>query len=545
MKIPRKPLLDFSGKTFLIIDDFSDMRSMLRNMVESYGVSDVDGAGNGKDALTAMARKDYDVILCDYNLGEEKDGQQILEEARHRHLLKYSTVFMMITAENTLHMVMGAVEYQPDDYMSKPFNKHVLRQRLEKIMLRKSDFEDIERAIGQERFSQAILLCDEKIRGNPHNVSEFQKCKAELYEKMGQYDEARAVYEGVLADRNVPWAWMGMGKVAYLSGNHERAREIFAEIIENNPNNVEAYDWLSRCLVQLKEKDAAVDCLLEAAALSPKAIQRQMALGDLALESERYTIAERAFRKAVQIGTHSVYKSPDNYTKQARAMVHTSSRKDALRVLNKLRKDFPRDEQAEFQASLCEHGVLKEMGRDEEAQKAFARAASQFDKMGDQLPAGLVVEMAQAFMVNGDKDKGSELIRDLVKNHHEDDALLDKIQHSLSEIGMEEEGKQLISDSREKVVRLNNQGVRYVQEGRLEEAISLFQEALGDMPDNKTINTNTAMVLIKYMEQHGRHEEYLRMTRKCLKMVKERSAGDVSLLKLQERFSRLTKSHAA
>lgn len=545
MTIPRKPLLDFSGKRFLIIDDFADMRSMLRNMVESYGVSEVDGAGNGKDALTAMAKKDYDVILCDYNLGEEKDGQQILEEARHRNLLRYSTVFMMITAENTLHMVMGAVEYQPDDYMSKPFNKHVLRQRLEKIMLRKSDFEEIERAIRQGRLTQAIQLCDGKIHGKPHNVSEFLKCKAELYEKMEQFAEAQAVYEAVLDGRDVPWARMGLGRIAYRTGRYETAREIFADIIGQNANNMEAHDWLARCLVRLEEDDAAVEVLLTATRLSPKAIQRQMALGDLALEKGRYEIAERAFKKAVQIGAHSVFKSPANYTKQARAMVHTGSKKDALRVLGKLRKDFPRDEQADFQATLCEHGVLLEMGREEEARKAFARAAGQFDRMGGQLPAELILEMAQAYIANGDKDKGTELVSDLVKNHHEDETLLERIQHSLAQVGMEEEGKRLISDSRGKVVKLNNQGVRYAQEGRLGEAISLFQEALEDMPDNKTINSNTAMVLIMHMEQHGRREDYLRLARKCLETVKARCTPQAELFRLQERLSRLTKSHAA
>ncbi len=545
MRINTKPLLDFTDKKFLIVDDFADLRSMLRNMVESYGVSEVDGVGNGKEALNAMERRDYDVILCDYNLGDGKDGQQVLEEARHRGFLKYSTVFMMITAENTKQMVMGAVEYQPDDYMSKPFNKHVLRQRLEKIMLRKSDFEEIERAIKKKQFPQAISLCDQKIQANPHNLSEFQKCKAELYVETGQFKEAEAVYNEVLAHKDMPWAWMGMGRMAYLSGDYEKARDIFTEVIGNNKNNVEAYDWLSRTLVQLKDMEAAEHCLFEATKLSPKAIQRQMVLGDLALGNKHYGIAEHAFKKAVQIGKYSIFKSPDNYIKQAKAMLHTSSRKDALRVLKKLRKDFPLDGQANFHATLCEYSVLAEMGRVHEAQNAFIRAASQFDKLADQLPPELVLEIAQAYIVNGDKDKGTALIKDLVKNHHEDEVLLEKIQNGLSEIGMEEEGKQLISESRDKVVRLNNQGVRYVQEGRLEEAIALFQEALEDMPDNKTINANTAMVLIKYMEQRGRDDAYLRLTRKCLEMVRTSSSGDASLIRLQERLSRLLKSRAA
>jgi len=452
---------------------------------------------------------------------------------------------MMITAENTLHMVMGAVEYQPDDYMSKPFNKHSLRQRLEKIILKKSDFEGIERVIKQGDLPQAILLCDQRIKDKPANLPEFQKLMAELYIKTAQLDEAEKVYADILSQRNVPWAQMGLGKISYINSDYEKAREIFQEVIQNNKNNVEAYDWLSKTLVELEDIDSAEEYLIEAAKLSPKAIQRQMVLGDLALENKRYSVAAKAFKKAVQVGKYSVYKTPDNYTKQARALVHTSAKKDALRVLKNIRKDFPRDEKAGFQATLCEHIVLNEMDRKEEAQQAFVKASEMFEKIDVQLPANLVLEMSQAYIVNGDKEKGTELIKDLVRNHHENDELLNKVQRTFSEIGMEDEGKQIIFDSREKVVQLNNQGVQLVQEGLLEDAIALFQEALDDMPDNKTINSNTAMVLIRYMEQHGKDDQYLTLAQKCLDMVKERSTADVSFVRLQERFFQLNKNDAA
>ena len=131
--------IDLSNKRFLIIDDFGDMRTMIRHMIESYGATEIDMASNGKEAVRLMARHRYDIVLCDYNLGEGQDGQQILEEARHRRLIGLAALFIMITAENTSQMVMGAVEYYPDDYLSKPFNKLVLKTRLERLLARKGD----------------------------------------------------------------------------------------------------------------------------------------------------------------------------------------------------------------------------------------------------------------------------------------------------------------------------------------------------------------------------------------------------------------------
>ncbi|MGD8932607.1 MAG: response regulator, partial [Chromatiales bacterium] len=108
-------------RSYLVVDDFGDMRSTLRSMLSLFGVTDIDNAKNGADAIQQMEHKRYGVVLCDYNLGIGKDGQQVLEEARHRNLISVSTAFIMITAENTLSMVLGALEYEPDSYLYKPF----------------------------------------------------------------------------------------------------------------------------------------------------------------------------------------------------------------------------------------------------------------------------------------------------------------------------------------------------------------------------------------------------------------------------------------
>ena len=72
------------SKTFLVVDDFGDMRGMLRSMLSTVGVKEIDTANNGPEAIDALERRRYDIVLCDYNLGPGKNGQQVLEEARHR-----------------------------------------------------------------------------------------------------------------------------------------------------------------------------------------------------------------------------------------------------------------------------------------------------------------------------------------------------------------------------------------------------------------------------------------------------------------------------
>jgi len=156
-------LWSLKNKYILIVDDFAGMRTMLRNMLSPYRPEHIAEAVSGEEALKAIQEHDFDIILCDYNLGPGKDGQQILEEIKERELIPYSSIYVMTTAENTSEMVMGAVEYSPDDYLSKPFTKEVLISRLKKLIKRKSSLKKISVSTRQRDFESAIHFCDEQL----------------------------------------------------------------------------------------------------------------------------------------------------------------------------------------------------------------------------------------------------------------------------------------------------------------------------------------------------------------------------------------------
>src|SRR6185295_9324418 len=127
----------YQRKKALVIDDFPDMRGSIRRMLVNFGIADVAMASTGDEALLICENHNFDIILCDYNLGDAKNGQQILEELRYRRLLKHTSIYMMVTAETTKSMVFGALEYQPDDYLTKPFTQTVLQKRLDRLVLEK------------------------------------------------------------------------------------------------------------------------------------------------------------------------------------------------------------------------------------------------------------------------------------------------------------------------------------------------------------------------------------------------------------------------
>ncbi|MEQ8214391.1 MAG: response regulator, partial [Smithellaceae bacterium] len=218
MAIYKKPNfqreLNLKSKKVLIVDDFLNFRQTLKNMLHSFDIIHLDDAGNGDDAIRKMAAGKYDIILCDYNLGEGKSGQQVLEEGKFRGYINYSTIFVMITAENSLEMIMGAAEYQPDDYLIKPFAKEILGNKIKQLMERKENLSAIEKSLAAENFSEALQLCDLLIKKSPRNLSEILKMKGEILLKKGAYKEAAEFYNRMLLMGNVSWVMIGRGKTA-------------------------------------------------------------------------------------------------------------------------------------------------------------------------------------------------------------------------------------------------------------------------------------------------------------------------------------------
>ena len=104
---------------------------------KKLGIKNIHNSSNAEDAMEMVTSEKYDVILCDYNLGDGQNGQQFYEELMHKNILDYGTIFIMVTAENTMDMVMAAVEYRPDAYLNKPFPNNVLINRLEKLLFKK------------------------------------------------------------------------------------------------------------------------------------------------------------------------------------------------------------------------------------------------------------------------------------------------------------------------------------------------------------------------------------------------------------------------
>ena len=529
-------------KSYLVVDDFGDMRSMIKNMLMACGAKDITLANNGLEALARMNEKRFDVVLCDYNLGPGKDGQQVLEEAKHKHLIGLGCVFLMVTAENTREMVMGAVEYEPDSYLTKPFNKDLLKTRLEKLIAKKQDLLPVEQAMAKHDYVQAVKILDEKIAQKRANSNELRKIKAEIWLSTGKSTQAREVYEAALAVRDLPWARLGLGKTLFSEKKYNEAQTQFQNLIEQHPNYTAAYDWLAKaykCLDQLAE---AQETLQVAAEISPKAVLRQQMLGEVALLNKDDQAAEAAFTKAVKHGRHSVYKHPSNYANLAKVTAKTQKGEAGLKVLKDMKREFNKDQKAGLYMATAESIIHETMGNTEAAKASLDQAAAIYDTLDQNTSSDCSIELAKTYKNLDMTDKSVELLKSTVLNNHADDGMMDEIKLTMASLDIHEETLGSIDAMREEVASLNRRGVELARSGQLEEAISLLKKTSERMPANKTVNLNTALVLLMDMERKNLSLDGIEEINIYLERVAKAEPKNPTLHKLQNRLKTAIKT---
>lgn len=275
--------IDYTNKRVLVVDDHPGMRSSIRATLGNFGVTKTDMASNAQDATRRIRQAEYDIIVSDYNLGDGRDGQQLLEELRLAKLIPMTTVFLMVTAERSFEKVMTAVEVAPDDYLIKPFTAELLHQRLNRIIQKKTSFAPIYQTMAAGKVENAIAQCERLIAEQPGYTIDAIRIKTELLGSIGQIEEAERLYEKIIALRPLPWARMGLAKSMFLRGKLDEAERMLTSLSEEAPDYLSAYDLLARIQGALDRPLDAQHTLQRAVDRSPNTLPRLKNLGEVAL----------------------------------------------------------------------------------------------------------------------------------------------------------------------------------------------------------------------------------------------------------------------
>jgi two-component system chemotaxis response regulator CheY len=122
---------DRTSLKFLVVDDFSTMRRIVRNLLKELGFTNVDEAEDGAVALVKLREGGFEFVVSDWNM-PNMDGLTLLQNVRADAKLK-TLPFLMVTAEAKKENIIAAAQAGASGYVVKPFTAATLQEKLEKI----------------------------------------------------------------------------------------------------------------------------------------------------------------------------------------------------------------------------------------------------------------------------------------------------------------------------------------------------------------------------------------------------------------------------
>lgn len=117
---------------FLIVDDFSTMRRIVRNLLKEAGYANAEEAEDGAVALQKLRAARFDFVVTDINM-PNMNGFELLAQIRADENFKHLPV-LMITAEARKEDIVMAAQAGASGYIVKPFTKATLEEKVAKIM---------------------------------------------------------------------------------------------------------------------------------------------------------------------------------------------------------------------------------------------------------------------------------------------------------------------------------------------------------------------------------------------------------------------------
>ncbi len=485
-------LTQFSNKKILVIDDIPEARQQLQMTLSTIGFESMHIVSTVMGAMERIEANHYQVILCDYNLGDTTDGQQFLEYVRMNDKISRSTIFIMVTAENSYEKVIAAVECLPDDYVLKPFTAGHFIARLQHLLDRQKMLNTIDLAYDQKNWNLVNQECDKLLALKNKYYIELLRIKASALARADLFEDAIVVYETVLAFRSLPWAVLGMARVKARLGKTEESKELAQNLVDEYPSFLAGYDFASELSLQENDADKSLEYLMRAMDANKGNITRTRNVATLAMAKGDFETAENLIRSSVIKHKHSPIRNVEDYALLSRSLSEQGKLNEALLSLVEAKKQF-KDSNSELVIAASSSLAYSKASQ---ADKALEELNKVLADDYHNLPPNVVISLAEACYASGKEDMANSMLKHVLQNNPDNTRLQGKIKMAQVMAGKTiEESSQMIQDSAKEVVVINNEGVRKAQEGKYQEAMDLILDAVKLLPKNIGLISNAALIV--------------------------------------------------
>jgi len=524
----------------LVVDDMPAMRQNIHTQLGQIGIGHVDQAGTPDEAVSFIRRSGYDLVLCDYNLNRETNGQQLLEFLRTQGLITPATMFIMITAESSYDMVAAAVEFQPDAYMIKPLTGGKLLERIERLLDKQNALRPIADRLKLKDAAGAVAECDRTMAAQPKWALDILKIKGAALLELGDPEQAETAYRQALAMRaDLLWARMGVARCHQAAGRLAEAREAAQQVLEQDARHVPAYDLLAALAEAQGEQREALDILSRSYEVVPSA-RRSRLVGDSAYRAGDLALARSAFERTLNHTRGSLTAQPADLLSLAQVQIDGGEADAALKLLAAAPKHYAESERFVAARHAVQAQAHVKLGDRAAAAQAFeaARAASAELRADDSALA-----LAKAAFSLGRDDEGADILARAVKADHENRRMVALARKVLRDSGKEALAPAVVDRALDEVTAILSEANAQMRNAQFDASLATLERALAVMPENTAVLLAAAQLHLLWMSQKGLNRDYVAKVNGYLARLDALMPGSERVAKMY-RFLRETLSRA-
>lgn len=504
---------NYAGLQALVADEFENSRVSIRQMLQGLGIEHVDQTSSGKGVVDACRARQYDLVLCDFRLTGNKNGQQVLEELRELKLLKPSNIFIIVSAETSRDVVMGIMESQPDEYLSKPFTQAVLARRLERQFQQAKALSKMKGLLAKAKYQELIVSCLSHIKEEGRYTPWCKKTLVDAFIAIKEFEKAAQICQKELANRDLDWALLGLAKIDVEQLKYDSATIILEKLLRLFPQTILAYDLLAKCYEKLGRLDDAQATLDDALKISPRIHRRQKQMAEISLANGDTQTALKASQQTVRLGLNSIFENPDDYiqlvdivSESASDVENSTDRKrlltEATQALTIVGKRFSDNENVKLRKVLAESRFLASQGQKREAKAALELAKQLSDAMDGGLQHDLVIEFSKTLYQFGEHVQADKMLTELLENESSSEEIKQKAADFLDE--------PVSISARAQAKSLNKEGLSCYTQKNYSQAIDYFKKALEYSYRHPGLNLNLVQTMLKMMEIEGVQRHFLK-----------------------------------
>jgi len=462
----------------LIVEHMLEDLQALRTIIGVLGYKKVYVASSVNMALSLFREMRFDLCFVSYDLGQnEKNGLQLLQELQHEGLRRYQQCFVLIVDQEKSELLFGSPENAPDTYVSKPFDPHRIRQRLDKVVRVKASIKPVDQLLDKGDFDEALQVSVKLSQLYPGLRIYIERIRGLLLLQLQRYDEAYKLFCAILKQKDESWVRVAVSIAAYGSGNFKEAQTQLDHVLNRQQVCVEAFVWRSRLHRLEGEWNQALSLMRRAVMLQPTVSVLQSDLGELASFNEDWALAVEAFKASVKYARYSGFQTPDIYFALVYSILRqvpgetglsSQAQLDAIRIMEQAQRDYMDEPVIQFKTRLISAEVYRLAGDKDRANSLANLALADFKALSAEDQAMWLEMLADSLEGMPQADQATELKQQL--------------------------SKQMASLS---WGRSNLKGMMEFRKGNLDGARQQFIAARDERPDNPSIGLNLVQVALE------------------------------------------------